>query len=124
MGVLHENLLGQSQEAAPQYRYYQQCEDVATLAAVLFTSISKNHIFHNANKRTAFAAAIVFLRMNGYRFSPPLDEALEVARGVVENDYCRLEVAQWIADHTEASDSADLVSDRMSIILKVFGGKP
>lgn len=35
-------------------------------AAALFESIAKNHAFHNANKRTALASLIVFLKIKHY----------------------------------------------------------
>lgn len=37
-------------------------------AAALFESLGQNHPFHNANKRTAFTALVVFLRYNGLQF--------------------------------------------------------
>lgn len=120
VGVMKPALLGSSQAAPATYRYYEQCEDIATLAAVLFFSIAQNHIFNNGNKRTAFAAAIVFLRANGFKFSPPLDEALEVATGTTEGCYSRSQIAQWIADNSQPSDSADLVSNQMDIVLDIF----
>ncbi|MBB6446889.1 type II toxin-antitoxin system death-on-curing family toxin [Bacillus benzoevorans] len=38
-------------------------------AAALFESIAKNHAFHNANKRTALASLIIFLKINHYRWT-------------------------------------------------------
>lgn len=38
-------------------------------AAALFESIAKNHAFHNANKRTAFASMKQFLWVNGYQLT-------------------------------------------------------
>jgi len=46
----------------PQTGYY---EDVITEAAALLESLAINHPFIDGNKRIAFAAADVFLRMNG-----------------------------------------------------------
>lgn len=37
-------------------------------AAALFKSLRQNHPFHNANKRTAFTALIIFQRHNGLNF--------------------------------------------------------
>jgi len=37
-------------------------------AAALFESIGQNHPFQNANKRTAFTALVIFLKLNGYHF--------------------------------------------------------
>jgi death-on-curing protein len=40
-------------------------EDIFEKAVALFESIAKNHTFHNANKRTAFACMTYFLFING-----------------------------------------------------------
>lgn len=37
-------------------------------SAALFQSLAPNHPFHNANKRTAFTALVLFLRLNGWYF--------------------------------------------------------
>jgi death on curing protein len=41
-------------------------EDIFEKAVALFESIAKNHVFHNANKRTAFACMPYFLFINGH----------------------------------------------------------
>jgi death-on-curing protein len=48
--------------------YYQQA-DLATQTAVLIEDIAQSHPFVDANKRTATAAGLVFLRLNGYTFN-------------------------------------------------------
>lgn len=48
----------------PQTGYY---EDVVAEAAALMESLAINHPFADGNKRIAFAAADVFLRINGWR---------------------------------------------------------
>lgn len=48
----------------PQTGYYA---DIVGEAAALLESLAVNHPFVDGNKRVAFAAADVFLRINGYR---------------------------------------------------------
>ena len=48
----------------PQSGYY---DDIIAEAAALMESLAINHPFVDGNKRVAFAAMDVFLRMNGYR---------------------------------------------------------
>jgi death-on-curing protein len=50
--------------ARPQSGY---CADVIEAAAGMWESLSQNHPFLDGNKRVAIAAAMVFLRINGYR---------------------------------------------------------
>ena len=54
----------------PQTGYY---DDIIAEAAALLESLAINHPFVDGNKRIAFAAADVFLRINGwYLKRPPL----------------------------------------------------
>lgn len=48
----------------PQTGYY---DDIVAEAVALMESLAINHPFVNGNKRIAFAAADVFLRINGWR---------------------------------------------------------
>lgn len=48
---------------------YENCEDVFLLAAMYLVGIAKAHAFHDANKRTAFQAASVFLMLNGFELN-------------------------------------------------------
>lgn len=52
----------------PQTGYY---EDIVAEAAALMESLAINHPFVDGNKRIAFAAADVFLRINGWRLQRP-----------------------------------------------------
>lgn len=52
----------------PQTGYY---DDIVAEAAALLESLAINHPFIDGNKRIAFAAADVFLRINGWRLQKP-----------------------------------------------------
>ncbi len=52
----------------PQTGYY---EDIVAEAAALMESLAISHPFVDGNKRIAFAAADVFLRINGWRLQRP-----------------------------------------------------
>lgn len=52
----------------PQCGYYH---DIVEEAAALLESLLINHPFIDGNKRVAFAACDVFLRINGYRLTAP-----------------------------------------------------
>jgi death-on-curing protein len=53
--------------ARPITAAYRQQADLAMQAAVLIEGIAKAHAYVDANKRTAAAAGLVFLRLNGYQ---------------------------------------------------------
>ncbi|WP_370604004.1 type II toxin-antitoxin system death-on-curing family toxin [Citrobacter braakii] len=45
--------------------HYEGIDDVYTLAAMYLVAIARGHVFNDANKRTAAAAALFFLADNG-----------------------------------------------------------
>jgi death on curing protein len=58
----------------PQTGYY---DDAIAEAAALLESLAITHPFIDGNKRVAFAAADVFLRMNGFEITSDPDAAYE-----------------------------------------------
>ena len=91
--VNHEKLSG-VQARPSQHRYYEQCEDIFFLAAVLFIAVNKGHAFENGNKRTGFIASQVFLTLNGYHFSPTEEDSLIIAEQVAVG--CKEHNDPWI----------------------------
>ena len=72
------------------------------MAAALFESLVMNHAFVDGNKRIAFFACDVFLRMNGYK----LKVAAEAAHGFIiaslEKKQCDYEhLLSWIEQHIQ-----------------------
>ncbi|MEQ6390900.1 type II toxin-antitoxin system death-on-curing family toxin [Bacillaceae bacterium S4-13-58] len=70
-------------------------------AAALFESIAKNHAFHNANKRTALASLIVFLKINHYQWKMGIEEEQDFTVDVVNHKYKFEEIVSTIKSHTE-----------------------
>ncbi len=50
-------------------------ESLSEQAAALLQSFAMNHAFVDGNKRVAWAASLIFLRMNGYRVRVSADDA-------------------------------------------------
>lgn len=69
----------------PQSGYYA---DLAEMAAALFESLLMNHPFIDGNKRVAFFATDVFLRMNGWRIAVEADAAHALLIGLLERGEC------------------------------------
>lgn len=117
-GFLIPGNLLPAQQAPAQYAYYEQCRDIFTLAAVLYIKLNKGHIFNNANKRTAFIASTVFLRINGYIFEPDTESALDVAINVATDvkDYLDpFMLSSWFKAFCR--EAADTVSQSNSDLL-------
>lgn len=56
-----------------QHHWEYNRSDTAVLAVQLFLGIAQNHGFEQGNKRTAWAAALMFLEINGYELNAALD---------------------------------------------------
>jgi death-on-curing protein len=69
----------------PGTGYYQ---DLTEMAAALFESLLMNHPFVDGNKRVAFFATDVFLRLNGYRFELDADDAHRYIVAGLERGEC------------------------------------
>lgn len=72
-------------------------------AAALYSSIAQNHAFHNANKRTAFAAMKQFLWVNGYQFLAPQKVAEDFTVELVDTKPPMeiQKIAEWIEIYTK-----------------------
>jgi len=68
-------------------------------AAALFESLGQNHPFHNANKRTAFTALVIFLRYNGYLFDMEHKAAADLTVDMVNHAYTFEELTVKIQEH-------------------------
>jgi death on curing protein len=66
----------------PRSGYY---EDVVQMASALCESLLMNHAFVDGNKRVAFFATDVFLRMNGWKITTTTDEAYRFLVGGLEH---------------------------------------
>jgi death-on-curing protein len=78
----------------PRTGYYA---DVAEMAAALFESLLINHPFIDGNKRIAFFAADVFLRLNGWRIAVEADAAHAFLIGLLERGDRNFEkLLQWL----------------------------
>jgi death-on-curing protein len=67
------------------------------MAAALFESLLINHPFVDGNKRAAFFATDVFLRLNGWRLDVDPHEAHRLIIGLLETGQADLEhLRDWI----------------------------
>jgi death on curing protein len=69
----------------PRTGYYR---DLSEMAAALFESLLMNHPFVDGNKRVAFFATDVFLRLNGWKFRVEPKAAHAFLIGVLERGQC------------------------------------
>jgi death on curing protein len=86
-GVRDVSLL-RSALARPKNHLAYQSSDVVELAAKYMAGLVKNHPFVDGNKRTGFVIGVLFLELNGYRFTASEEAAaqavLELAAGTID----------------------------------------
>jgi death-on-curing protein len=68
-------------------------------SAALFESLGQNHPFQNANKRTAFAALVVFLQLNGLLFKMGAKAAEDKTVDMVNHKFTYKELTTLIENH-------------------------
>lgn len=84
-GVRDEGLLKSGLARPQQHFAYSESPNIFEMAAAYTGGIVGNHPFVDGNKRTGFVVGILFLELNGYRFTAGEEEAtlavLELAGG-------------------------------------------
>jgi death-on-curing protein len=90
---LRDEALLQSALARPLNHFAYESTDVVDLAAKYTAGIVQNHPFVDGNKRTGFVVGVLFLELNGYRFTASEEAAaqavLELAAGRMdERGFC------------------------------------
>ncbi|MDD5205972.1 MAG: type II toxin-antitoxin system death-on-curing family toxin [Desulfobacterales bacterium] len=78
----------------PRTGYYK---DLVEMGAALFESLLMNHAFIDGNKRVAFFAADVFLRLNGWKLKVEPNSAHAFLIGLLERNECDFaHLLHWI----------------------------
>ena len=89
MAGLRDGALLESALARPKQLYaYADTPDIIDMAAAYTSGLLQNHVFFDGNKRTGFLVGILFLELNGYRFTATEEDAtqavLELAAGTLD----------------------------------------
>jgi death on curing protein len=90
---LRDEALLQSALGRPPNHFAYESTDIVELAAKYTAGIVQNHPFIDGNKRTGFVVGVLFLELNGYRFTASEEAAaraiLELAAGTMdEKSFC------------------------------------
>lgn len=98
-GVRDVGLLESALVRAPNAWTYGET-DLAVLASYYAEGIAKNHPFADGNKRTAFVASALFLRINGRPFKASQAEVLGMTLGLASGELPREGFAMWLRDRS------------------------
>ena len=99
-GVRDLGLL-QSALAKPQqvFAYTESSASLTELATAYAAGIAQNHPFVDGNKRTAYVACRLFLRLNGYDFVATQKEKYEIFYNLAAKKIAPQELAAWLDRH-------------------------
>jgi death-on-curing protein len=100
-GVRDINLL-LSAVTRPQASFDDQdlYPDVFLKAAALMDSLIRNHPFVDGKKRTGFAAAALFVLLNGYRLIVTNEETIKFVLELARSEHSIDEIADWLQVYT------------------------
>lgn len=97
-GIRDRGLL-QSALSRPGSGYY---ESLSLQASALIQSLARNHAFIDGNKRVAFAATAIFLRLNGQRLIVKADNGEHFLIEKVIHEKIDLQaIADWVEKYSK-----------------------
>ena len=86
----------------PRNRYhYEGVTDLAELAAGYAAAICGNHPFVDGNKRAAFLALALFLRLNGQRLVVDQVDAIRTVFALASGELGQDDLTAWVRDRTQ-----------------------
>jgi len=101
-GILSENAL-ENCVALPMMSIFgtETNPSIWSKAATLLLCIANRHPFVDGNKRTSWAAAKVFLLLNGFQLTSSLEEGERTVIGVVKGIVDTGVLADWIETNSD-----------------------
>lgn len=100
-GLRDEGLL-ESALARPANRFhYEGASDAHLLAATYLVGFASNHPFVDGNKRAAFLAGGLFLRLNGWRLTATQADAARRVLEIAAEDRDIDEAAAWLKANSQ-----------------------
>jgi death-on-curing protein len=94
----------QSALARPQQLYaYGDNPDGVDMAAAYIAGVVRNHPFVDGNKRTGFLVGILFLELNGFRFTATEESAAQAILSLAAGTLDEPALAAWLRANVIAS---------------------
>jgi death-on-curing protein len=103
-GLRDEGLLGSALSRPEQLAHYGS-PDVADIAAAYAFGLAKNHPFVDGNKRVAFLALGLSLRLNGHRLIASQPEATQIVLSLSEGELNEEALAAWVRLNIEVMNA-------------------
>ena len=103
-GLRDEGLL-ESALAGPRNHFQYGEHDIFLLASSYAFALTSNHPFVDGNKRTAFAAAGIFLELNGYQLRASEPDAVNAVLALSKGELGFEEFGKWLRISSEILNS-------------------
>jgi death on curing protein len=94
---LRDKALLKSALARPRQQYaYANAPNIIDLATAYMAGIVRNHPFVDGNKRTGFVVGVLFLEINGYRFTAREEDATQAILALAAGTLDEAGFAAWL----------------------------
>jgi len=100
-GVRDLALLSSALARPQQHHAYGKSPGIVELAAIYTVGVIRNHPFADGNKRTAFVVGVLFLEMNGFRFTASEEEAANTIWALAARKLSEPAFVDWLRKNVE-----------------------
>jgi len=95
-GVRNLGLLQSALARPQQVHAHGDAPDTIDMAAAYTVGIVRNHPFVDGNKRTAFVVGVLFLEVNGHRFTATEEDATQAVLGLAAGAIDEASFTRWL----------------------------
>jgi death-on-curing protein len=95
-GLRDLGLLQSALARAQQLHAYDNNPEIIDMAAAYITGIVRNHPFVDGNKRTGFLVGVLYLELNGYRFTATEESAAQAILSLAAGTLDEPALAAWL----------------------------
>jgi death-on-curing protein len=102
-GLRDAGLLQSALPRPRQLHAYGDSPDIIDMAAAYISGIVRNHPFVDGNKRTGFLVGVLFLELNGLRFTATEESAAQAILSLASGTLDEPTVASWLRASVKGS---------------------
>lgn len=95
-GLRDRGLLASALARPRQLEAYGDAPDIVAMAAAYIGGIVRDHPFIDGNKRTGFVVGVLFLELNGYRFTATQEDAAQAVLSLAAGTLDEAPFAVWM----------------------------
>jgi len=100
-GLRDHALLESALARARQHFAYAERADVIDMATAYVAGIVRNHPFVDGNKRTGFVVGVLFLELNGHRFTASEEDATQVVLALAAGTLDERSFSIWLRNNSK-----------------------